>query len=96
MRQQMPFVVERYRYDDKEDLMASSEKDCDCTEMQEVFEIFDNKCEDMGLCADKRCTECKRFYVDSLISLCLGEEVYEEYRAPGEKSQRAVRTLYQD
>lgn len=96
MRQQMPFVVERYRYDEKDDLMASSEKDCDCTEMQEVFEIFDNKCEDMGLCADKRCTECRRFYVDSLISLCLGEEVYEEYRAPGEKSQRAVQTLYQD
>ena len=96
VRQQMPLVVKRYRFDEKDGLKASLEKDCDCIEMQEIFEIFDKKCLDMGLCSDKRCTECRRFYVDSLISLCLGEEVYEEYRAFGEKSQRAVQTLYQD
>ena len=81
VRQQMPFIVERYRFDEKDALSLSEEKDCDCTEMQEIFEIFDKKCTDMGLCVDKKCKECRRFYVDSLIILCLmNTELWEKNR----------------
>lgn len=94
-RQLMPFIVERYRFDEEDSLTVWQEKDCDCSEMQEIFEAFDRNCTDMELCADKKCEECRRFYVDVLISLCLGEDVYDEYEASGEKSERAVQALYQ-
>lgn len=95
-RKPMPYIIHSYRFDEKDNLTLDLEKNCDCGEMQEVFRIFDKSCKDIESCADKSCKECRRFYVDFLISLCLGEEVCDEYMASGEKSNRVIQALYQD
>ena len=95
-RKLMPYIIHNYRFDENDSLIKDLGINCDCSEMQDIFHIFDKDCGDIGSCADKSCGECRRFYVDFLISLCLGEEVYDEYRALGEQSNRAIQTLYQD
>jgi len=95
-RKAMPFLIDKYGFDDRNSLNRKTEKTCDCGEMQEIFGILEKGCEDVERCASQSCKECRRFYVDALISLCLGEEVWEEYMAPDEKSARAVQTLYQN
>lgn len=92
----MPYIIRKYGFDGNGCLSEKGENTCDCSEMQELFDIFERDCQDMEYCVNRSCKECRRFYVDTLISLCLGEEIQDEYMASGEKSVRAVQTLYQN
>ena len=73
---------------------------CDCDEMQEILKIMKKKASmDVEQCAKKdceHCKECKRFYADALVSLCLDESILEEYEIKDGKSRRAVQALYKD
>ena len=95
-RKFMPYITCKSKFDSDDGLViAQNENNCDCGEMQEVLEFFEHNCRDMKICAEKSCKECRRFYVDVLVSLFLGEEVQEEYMASGEQSKRVVQTLAQ-
>lgn len=96
-RQFYPYVVKTYRYNNENVLEEDKEIKCDCIEMQEILETFGEKASvDIKNCAYKSCKECMRFYVDALISWCLGEETVDEFVADNGKARRTVQALYQD
>ena len=96
-RQFFPFIVQKYRYNDKNILEEDKEIHCDCDEMMEVLKAFGQRAsDDIKSCANKSCKECTRFYADTLICWCLGEEISEEFLVESGKSRRTVQTLYQD
>lgn len=96
-RQFFPFIVQKYRYNEKNILWEDKEIRCDCDEMMEVFDTFKQRASgDIENCANKSCEECTRFYADALISWCLGEEISEEFLVENGKSKRTIQALYQD
>ena len=96
-RQYYPYIVKRYKYNDKNILEEAGELCCDCDEMNEVLDAFGQRASaDVKACAGKNCRKCTRFYADALISLCLGEEILEEFSIEGGKSHRTVQALYQE
>lgn len=96
-RQFFPFIVKKYRYNDENVLEEDKEICCDCDEMLEVLETFGQKASfDIRNCASKNCKECMRFYVDALISWCLGEEISDEFLVENGIAGRTVQALYQD
>lgn len=100
VRQYFPYIVNKYQYDNKDILQETKELMCDCDEMQEILKIMKKRASmEVLQCANKdceNCKECKRFYADALVSLCLDESIFEEYEIKDGKSSRAVQALYQD
>lgn len=97
VRQYYPYIVKKYKYNENNILEDVQERCCDCKEMNEILSAAGSRAsDDMKTCADKSCKECTRFYVDALISLCLGEELLDEFSIENGKSHRAVQALYQD
>ncbi len=96
-RQFFPFIVQKYRYNDKNILEEDHRICCDRAEIKEVLEIFGKKASiDIVNCEKQDCKECTRFYADAMISWCLGEKISEEFLVDNGKSRRTVQTLYQD
>ncbi len=72
-RQFYPFIVQKYRYNDKDILEEDKENRCDCDEMKEILNTMQHRAsDDIKSCANKNCKDCSRFYADALISWCLG------------------------
>lgn len=96
-RQYFPYVVKKYKYDDKNILEEDNRKvHCDCDDMITVKNIFgDRASDDIKKCAGKSCQECTRYYADVLISWCLGEEIKDEFFVAEGKARRTVQSLYQ-
>lgn len=96
VRQYYPYIVKKYKYNDKNLLEEVKELCCDCDEIKEVLKSVGQRASaDIKICADKSCRDCTRFYADALISLCLGEEILDEFSVKNGKSYRAVQALYQ-
>lgn len=96
VRRYFPYIVHKYRYNEENHLEVDKELRCDCYEMKELLERLEKRVStDIKTCANKECDECTRFYADVLVSLCLGEDVWEEYMITEGKSHRAVQTLFQ-
>ncbi len=96
-RKFMPYLVNKYIYNENGLIVKNSQVTCDCNEMQEIMDSIGKRAmQDMKTCVGKTCKECIRFYVDTLVSLCLGEEIGDEYLIRDGKSGRAVQTLYQN
>lgn len=95
-RQFYPFIVQKYRYNDKDILEEDKENRCDCDEMKEILNTMQHRAsDDIKSCANKNCKDCSRFYADALISWCLGEEISEEFLVENGKAHRTVQALYQ-
>lgn len=94
----LPYIVEKYRFNSGNRLEADTERKCDCLEVNEILQMMGSKraSRDIKKCAGQSCRECVRFYIDALVSLCLGEDVLEEYLVSDGKSRKASQTLYQD
>lgn len=96
-RQFFPFIVQKYRYNDENNLEEDKENHCDCNEMTEILNIFKHRAsDDIKKCANKKCEECTRFYAEVLISWCLGEKISDEFLVENGKAHRTVQALYQD
>lgn len=96
VRQYYPYIVQKYKYNEQNDLEEVNGLSCDCDEMNEVLTAFGQRAsDDIQKCAHKSCRECSRFYAEALISLCLGEEILDEFSIENRKSHRTVQTLYQ-
>jgi len=96
-RQYFPYAVKKYRYNEKNILEEDEKLSCNCDEMREILKNVGKRASnDMKECACQKCESCTRFYTDALISLCLGEEISEEFLIKGRHSYRTVQALYQD
>lgn len=96
VRQYYPYIVQKYKYNKQNKLYEVQELSCDCEEMNEVLTALGQRAsEDLKKCAHKSCRECTRFYAEALISLCLGEEILDEFSIENRKSHRTVQALYQ-
>lgn len=103
LRRYLPYIGMKFRYNAANELEEDPELRCDCSEVNEILRKIGIKraSKDIHNCAGKKCAnlscrECARFYIDYLVSLCLGEDVMQEYLVSGGKSNRATQTLYQD
>lgn len=97
-RRYLPYIIHKYNYCTDNMLKEDLELRCDCLEANEILQTMgkERASKDVKACTGKSCKECMRFYIDALVSLCLGEEILEEYLVSEERSKRAVQTLHQD
>lgn len=97
IRQYFPYVVDKYNYNDRNELEQNCSLTCDCSEMGALLSDVGNRASDeIRTCAAQNCKDCMRFYVDALISLCLDEKIKDEFVIKDGKSQRTVQALYRD
>lgn len=99
MSQFAPTINKRYKYNIN-NMLQEDEKSicCDCGEVEEIRSILGNTraSDEVIICADKKCGNCVRFLIDSLVSLCLNEKILDEYQIKNGKSFRTAQTLFQD